>query len=133
MTTTYYESAQAIVTWDELLQVSVLTWKSFAKGDQYRIPMVKVMEQMMEHSGMKILFDTRHISAISPDDQQWGAEEWLPRLAGSGVKFVSTITPEKMVAGSSLNRAVAVLGDLPYTLVTSKSLDEAKEWLAKEQ
>ncbi|WP_340399407.1 hypothetical protein [Paenibacillus sp. FSL H8-0079] len=125
----FYDSSQATVTWNEENKVVVLQWKSFAKGEQYRIPLNKVLELAVQKRTNKALYDSRHLAVISPDDQEWVAQEWYLRSMEAGITYSALIVPHKAIAKSSANRMLSGM-DISNPTQEFHDIDEAFHWLA---
>lgn len=125
----FYDSSQATVTWNEENKVVVLQWKSFAKGEQYRIPLNKVLELAVQKRTNKALYDSRHLAVISPDDQEWVAQEWYLRSMEAGITYSALIVPHKAIAKSSANRMLSGM-DISNPTQEFHDIDEAFRWLA---
>ncbi|MCF7758552.1 hypothetical protein KQ941_29435 [Paenibacillus xylanexedens] len=125
----FYDSTQATVSWNEDNKVVVLQWKSFARGEQYRTPLNKLLELAVQKRSNKALYDSRHLAVISPDDQEWVAQEWYPRSLEAGLKYSALLVPHKAIAKSSANRMLSGM-DISNPSQEFHDLDEAFQWLA---
>ncbi|NMI03364.1 hypothetical protein HF638_05220 [Paenibacillus sp. SZ31] len=127
----YYESPEALVSWNQELKAVIIEWKGFATRDQYQVPLNKSLELLIAKKATKSIANTLKFSAISPADQQWFSEVWFPRAEEAGLKYLALITPEKAVARSILNRLDSVLVGNHVT-ETFDSLEKAEQWLASQ-
>ncbi|MBT2283359.1 hypothetical protein J7E78_07395 [Paenibacillus polymyxa] len=125
----FYDSPQATVSWNEDNKVVVLQWKSFARGEQYRTPLNKLLELAEQKRSNKALYDSRHLAVISPDDQEWVTQEWYPRSLEAGLKYSALLVPHKAIAKSSANRMLSGM-DISNPSQEFHDLDEAFQWLA---
>lgn len=125
----FYDSPQATVTWNEEKKVVILQWKSFAKGEQYRTPLNKLLELSVQKRSNKALYDSRYLAVISSDDQEWVAQEWYPRSIEAGIKYSALLVPHKAVAKSSANRMLSGM-DISNPSQEFQDIDEALHWLA---
>jgi hypothetical protein len=127
----YYESPQAKVSWNEELKAAVLEWKCFAQGEQYRTPCQKASELLKEKKAVKMLLDNRKMSVIHSDDQAWVAQVIHPQNIAAGMKYVASVTPEKVIAKASIKRAVGeVLKNGEFFSESFDSVEEANQWLS---
>ncbi|WP_336764572.1 hypothetical protein [Paenibacillus sp. USHLN196] len=125
----FYDSPQATVTSNEENKVVILQWKSFAQGEQYRTPLNKLLELAVQKRSNKALYDSRHLAVISPDDQEWVAQEWYPRSLEAGLKYSALLVPHKAIAKSSANRMLSGM-DISNPSQEFHDIDEAFHWLA---
>ncbi|MFC5469111.1 hypothetical protein ACFPPD_10300 [Cohnella suwonensis] len=125
----FYDSPQATVSWNETVKAVVIEWKGFALGEQYRTPLNKLLELAVQKQSNKVLYDTRKLSAISPDDQNWVAQDWYARSLEAGLKYSAAVIPIKVIAKSSLNRMVSGL-EVSNPSEEFDDIDEAIQWLS---
>ncbi|KJD45834.1 hypothetical protein [Paenibacillus terrae] len=126
----YYESPEALVSWNQEIKTVVIEWKGFATRDEYQIPLNKSLELLIANKATKSIANTLKFSAISPADQQWFSEVWFPKAEEAGLKYMALITPEKAVARSILKRLDSELVG-SYVTENFDSLEEAVRWLAQ--
>ncbi|WP_340400642.1 hypothetical protein [Paenibacillus sp. FSL H8-0079] len=126
----YFESPQAKVTLNEEIKAVVMELKGFVQGEQYRTPLEKVLELLEQKKYNKILFDNINSSAIPPVDQNWVSQDWFPRAIQNGLKYSASVTPEKPVAKSNMNRILSNM-DIHPTIKQFNSFEEAMEWLSE--
>lgn len=125
----YYDSPQATVSWNEMVKAVVLEWKGFAKGEQYRTPLNKLLELVVQKQSNKVLYNALKLSAISPDDQNWVTQDWYARSIEAGLKYSAAVTPIKVIAKSSLNRMISGL-EISNASEEFDNIDEAIQWLS---
>lgn len=94
----FYASPQAPVSWNEVVKAVVIELKGFAQGEQYRTPLNKLLELAVQKQSYKVLYDARKLSAISPDDQNWVAQDWYARSLDAGLKYSAAVIPVKVIA-----------------------------------
>ncbi|MBW5448230.1 hypothetical protein GE107_19465 [Cohnella sp. CFH 77786] len=107
----------------------MIEWKGFAQGVQYRTPLNKLLELAVQKQSNKVLYDTRKLSAISLDDQNWVTQDWFARSIEAGIKYSAAVIPIKVIAKSSLNRMVSGL-EVSNPSEDFDNIDEAIQWLS---
>ncbi|OWP62507.1 hypothetical protein CDA63_14020 [Hymenobacter amundsenii] len=114
----------------------IVQWHSFANRQQFQSLMDRGLALYIEESHrtrpLGWLADTRLVSAITPDDQQWLRTDWNPRAHAAGIRHVSFVSPESVfgqlsVQGYTTNTEAADA----YAIEVShhRTLPEAKRWL----
>ncbi|MFC4807775.1 hypothetical protein [Paenibacillus sp. GCM10023250] len=94
---TYYETDKAHIYWEEDIETVVIRWHAFAKGEEFREPLDKMIELAVMKNAKKALFDSSHILVVA-EDTKWLAEEWLPRLLNAGIHYTATVNPKRSAA-----------------------------------
>lgn len=125
----FFDSPQATVSWNEAVKAVVIEWKGFAQGEQYRTPLNKLLELAVQKQSNKVLYDTRRLSATSPNDQNWVAQDWYARSIEAGLKYSAAVIPIKVIAKSSLNRMLSGL-EISNPSKEFDDIDEAIQWLS---
>ncbi|WP_138754845.1 hypothetical protein [Paenibacillus sinopodophylli] len=124
----YYESPEALVSWNEEIKTVVLEWKRFATRDKYQVPLNKSLELLIAKKSSKAIANTLKFSAITGADQQWFSDVWFPKAEEAGLKYLALITPEKAVARSILKKLDSTLTG-SYATKSFDSLEESVDWL----
>lgn len=125
----YYESPQAKISWNEAVKAVIFEWKGFAQGEQYRTPINKILELVVQKQSKKVLYDCRKMSVVSQDDQSWLLQDWYNRSIEAGLKYSAIVLPEKVIAKSSVNRIVSAV-DSSNPSEEFTDMDEAIQWLS---
>lgn len=127
----YYDSSYAKVSWNEEVKAVVVEWITFAQGEQFRTPLEKALELMVQKKAHKYLGDTRKSGAWHKDDQEWLARDFRPRHVAAGLKFLATITPDKVVAQSSLRRVISSVEASGAVMERFDDIEDAIQWLSE--
>ncbi|SEU06160.1 hypothetical protein [Hymenobacter actinosclerus] len=113
-------------------------WHTFANRQQFRSLMDRGLDLYIQESHrtqpLGWLADTRQISAITPDDQNWLRTDWNPRAYAAGIRHVSFVAPESVfgqmaVQGYTANTQSA--DAYAIEVVHHQTLPEAKQWLRR--
>ncbi|MFC5650521.1 hypothetical protein ACFPYJ_15600 [Paenibacillus solisilvae] len=97
----YYSSNKAHIFWDEVVESVVISWNSFANGNEFREPLDKMIELAVIKKAKKALFDSSHILVLA-EDTKWLSEQWLPRLLNAGIKYTATVNPTRSDTNSGI-------------------------------
>ncbi len=114
----------------------IVQWHGFANRQQFRSLMDRGLAlYIIEASRTRPLgwlADTRLISAITPDDQQWLNTDWNPRAYAAGIRHVSFVLAESVFGQMSVQSYTAnTEAAAAYVIEPShhRTLPEAKRWL----
>lgn len=114
----------------------ITQWHSFANRQQFQSMMNEALEQykarVQQTRPLGWLADTRHMSALTPDDQQWLNTDWNLRAYAAGIRHISIVQAENVFGKIAAdNYSARTLGTATYSLEpsTHATLAEAKRWL----
>ena len=71
--------------------VVLLSWKKFARINDYRRPTLFALNLLKEHSRSNFVIDARNGFEDDPEDVEWGFSELLPNIAKTDCKCVAFI------------------------------------------
>jgi hypothetical protein len=83
----------ALVTWNSDLRAAYLESQGWADAGESHAALDAVIRALRAHRGSRCLVDNRK-KAIRAADQEWIAENWLPRAAGAGLRLTAIVEPE---------------------------------------
>jgi hypothetical protein len=83
----------ALVTWNPDLRAACLESQGWADASESHAALDAVIRALRAHRGSRCLVDNRK-KAIKPADQEWIAENWLPRALGAGLRLTAIVEPE---------------------------------------
>ena len=86
-------AAHCAVDYDPDSAMVTMRWSGYAAGADFRAANDRVLAEITERRAGRLLGDIEHLGAIDGRDQAWLAQEWLPRAAGAGLRFVALVTP----------------------------------------
>lgn len=120
------------IQWDDDVGALVHKWDKYAAGDAFRQGCEALLDVVENRNASKLLIDSREISAVNDDDQQWMFEDWVPRTAEAGIEHTATVYQQSTIAEMNMKRiaeTVEEFDDLGESHMTS-DVTEAREWLA---
>ncbi len=124
----YYRNAH--IFWDEVIESVVIRWNSFAKGDEFREPLDRLIELAVIKKAKKALFDNSHI-LVMKDDMKWLSEEWLPRLKNAGIQYTATVNPAHSERNHGLNKEIAEESTTKLQHHEFEGVQKAIVWLSE--
>ena len=97
MNSTYeFDSEFSNVRYIESDRVVFLTWKKFARIEDYRKPTLFALDLLRQHPHSNFVVDARNGFEDDAEDVEWGFTELLPNMAKTDCKCVVFIM-EKVV------------------------------------
>jgi hypothetical protein len=113
---------------DQSIPAVVVVWKQYTTSAQIRFIHEYLLLVIKKHLLRKILGDDTELVTIHEEDQNWIANDWMPRAISAGI-----------IAGAS-KRPLAYFGDLAVkdlresappsiTIRAFDHLENAREWL----
>jgi hypothetical protein len=124
-----FESPNLSVGWDETLQSVIMEWTGFVYGGNFKKMVGQGLDLLIEKKGCKWLANLSKMEVIAQEDQRWLDEEWFPRAAQAGVKYIAMVRPEKVISQISVRRVIGKVGGLEIETAYFDSPEKAKEWL----
>ncbi len=101
-------------------------------GQPFRDALNAGTETLAKHGASKWLSDDRKNGPLSPEDVEWGFNDWNKRTIDLGWKYWAMVVPETAIAAGSLIPTIHALADLGLRVRVFGDLDEATEWLKKQ-
>lgn len=78
---------------DQELGVLIMSWRGYGSSEGFRRANERVLAALAAAGAERILGEIEGLSRISPADQQWLSEDWIPRAVRAGLKRVALVTP----------------------------------------
>lgn len=101
----------------------------FFYGKPWRDAFNKGAEAFLKYGAYKYLSDDRQIATLTKEDQEWGENDWSPRLVKAGWRYWAIVMPEKVIGQVTLKKAAANQSASGVTTRIFSSPEEAKQWL----
>jgi hypothetical protein len=101
-------------------------------GQPFRDALNAGTETLAKHGASKWLSDDRKNGPLSPEDIEWGFNDWNKRTIDLGWKYWAMVVPETSIAAGSLIPTIQALADLGLRVRVFSDLEEAMEWLKKQ-
>lgn len=124
------------VLFDSAVPCITTQWHSFANRQQFQQMMDEALEcyliKSRQNRPLGWLADTRRMSALTSDDQQWLNTDWNPRAYAAGIRHVCIVQPENVFGQiATTNYSTKTLASTAYQIqpVTQPTVVAAKRWL----
>lgn len=87
------EDNDCVVGFDASARAVVMHWRGYGSSEGFRRANERVLAALAAAGAERILGEIEGLSRISPADQQWLSEDWIPRAVRAGLKRVALVTP----------------------------------------
>lgn len=125
-----YVSEFSKVSYLPELNVALVEWKKFCRGNDYRDPLLHAIEIMKAHENCHYVADTRTGFENEDDDTRWVFDEFIPRAAAAGCRYIFFIIhPDNSLKQELEGQSVEL--KKVFNVVACFSLDEVREILGR--
>ena len=83
-----FDSEFCNVRYMERDNVVLLSWKKFARIDDYRKPALFALDLLRQYPNSSLVVDARHGFEDDKEDVEWGFSELLPAMAETTCKYI---------------------------------------------
>ncbi len=118
------------IIWNESIQAVEMSWKAFAKGEDFRNALIEGLSLLASKKSKNWLADLRHLGVVTRKDQEWADDVWLINAVKSGVRKIAIIMPESAISEMSVTDVVSNLENSQIETSFFDSLEEARTWLS---
>lgn len=129
MTVIYFDNRSIIVRFDESIQAVCLEWKCYAEGEEYRAGFNVGIDLLQRKRASRWLGDCRLLGPVTLADQQWTNQDWHPRAAAAGMRWVALVSPKAAVARLSLKYIVTKVNNTELVFNNFDDVESARAWL----
>ncbi len=123
-----FQSEFCDVTYLPNINVVYVTWKKFCRGKDYQEPLLYAIEIMKSHENCHYVADTRNGFENEEADTLWVFNEFIPRAASTGCKYIFFIIRPDNNLKEELEGQSVELKKI-FQVVACFNLEEVKEIL----
>jgi SpoIIAA-like len=124
----YLDTPYVSVSWAR--HCVMVEWKAWAGSADFRAAQLMSIRACEENRSSQLLVDARNMKVVLVDDERWWAEEMLPLLAMTGVRWVAVVKPTNRLAGAIVSDVGRTRRNLVAETRHFETLDEARQWLS---
>ena len=117
------------IHWDEGNDCVWMEWKQFVKGKEFREGLDEGLGLLKEKGATRWLADTRKLSVLDMEDQDWTIVHWFPRAIRAGLERMAIVRPTKAVAMMSVNDVMRKADLRGLAVAYFDSLEDARAWI----
>ena len=124
-----YEDDILKLFWDTTARYHIAEWNGAVKGEKLRTSAYACVNASRTRPSQCWLADMTRVGMSDAADQQWVVDDFYPRLARNGVRFVAFVVPEKTLLGIHVRRMSKAFekGSLEFQYQATRA--EAAAWL----
>jgi hypothetical protein len=115
------------VRFDPEVPCMTVVWKRPASSAQLRFVGERLLELIRAHKVAKVLGDDTALPLIEADDQDWIADDWIPRAAAAGLKVAANKSPDAYFGRLAVERIKERQRLL--TIRSFEQFEQARRWL----
>ncbi len=127
---TYFQTPYLLLQYNDQEKYTAASWQHFPLSDEFRTGMDQIIRVMEEKKIGKVLTDTRKMGAISPDDQDWSINDWLPRAFAAGYRRIAIVISEDIFNQMSVEDIMSRVEGVDFVTKYFPSLEAGRQWLA---
>ena len=117
---TYLDAPYLSIRWRAIPQILYAEWKGFATSEEFRAALLIGLRAIREHHVRAYVSDARKAKVVTPEDQKWVAEVWLPRAVTAGLQRMAMVTPETGLGKSIVE---AIVKDIDQHGISMRKFD----------
>lgn len=125
----YFDKPWMTIHFDEGLQAVHLEWKRYAEGEEFRSGFDNGLELLKQKKVSRWLGDCRLLGPMTQADQQWINQDWHPRAAAAGMRWVAIVLPKASVARLGLTYIRSRMNQADLVMCNFADLESARAWL----
>lgn len=118
------------IYFDEAHQIVVMEWNGYATTEQFREGTELMLNLLIRHRCTKVLADTRRMTLISMDDQQWLERTFLPRAIQFGFEKIAILLPTSYFNKVAIANISSKIDRKKLNMHFFEAADDAFAWLA---
>ena len=120
------------VGFDEATRAVIVEWFMTPDSHEFKTVLNHGLELARQHGATKWIGDTRELGMIDPNDQDWANQDWFPRAIHSGIKDMGVVISDDVLSKMTVEDIMNEVKDLGFTSRYFSTLEEAKDWIAKQ-
>ncbi|HSI91323.1 MAG TPA: hypothetical protein VK927_09420 [Adhaeribacter sp.] len=126
----YFQKPFLTIYSHEPHRLGYVQWKRFENSYEYRSGLEAVLALAHDKQVQNWIFDLKNMSAVRMSDQQWTANEYLPRFFRTNFQKIALIGGEDFFSRTYIHRMREFMPPLPDLQVNYvPDFDAAMDWI----
>lgn len=125
----YFDKPWMSIRFDGSLQAIHMEWKRYAEGEEFRSGFNVGLELLKQTRVSRWLGDCRLLGPMTQADQQWINQDWHPRAAAAGMRWVALVLPKAAVARLGLTYIIKRVEQSELAINNFTDIESARAWL----
>ena len=117
---TFLDEPYLSIRWRAIPQILYAEWKGFATSAEFRSALLVGLRAIRERHVRGYVSDARKAKLVTPEDQAWVREVWLPGAVAAGLQRMAMVTAE-----AGLGKAIVeqVVNDIDQHGISMRKFD----------
>lgn len=124
----YLDEPYLTIRWRPVPKILYAEWKGFATSAQFRAALLTGVRAIQEKHVTAYVSDARQAKIVTPADEQWAREVWLPQVMAAGLKRMAIVTAPTGLAKAAYDDAVTDMDSQAFAMRTFDSIPAATVW-----
>jgi hypothetical protein len=125
--TLLYQQSNVEIHWDQTNQWLCVGWHGFQSSSDIRRDCEQVLRMMVSKNCDSVLNDNTDADASWTGELDWLANDWFPRMRGSGLRHLAWVHSPARVSEVSITPAIGAAG--PGVAKVFSDTADAAQWL----
>lgn len=125
---TYLDKPYLSIRWRAIPQILYAEWKGFATSDEFRSALLIGLRAIRERHVLGYVSDARKAKVVTPEDQVWVREVWLPGAVAAGLKRMAMVTADAGLGKAIVEQVVKEIDQHGIAMRKFNSVAAATMW-----
>lgn len=125
---TYLDEPYLSIRWRATPKILYAEWKGFATSAEFRAALLTGVRAIRSRQVVGYVSDARKAKIVTPDDEQWAREVWLPQAVAAGLKRMAIVTAAAGLVKSAYDDAATEMNSHGLLMRTFHSVETATVW-----
>ena len=126
------ETNFALVTYNPVVKMGKIEWKSKATSEEYQSAFIALMEYSDKQPVLYFLSDITKQSVVSPENRKWFENIMVPMAIGKGLKKAATVFDGNVFKKYYVNMIIQATNKMGLPLKIFNSEEDAIKWFLKD-
>lgn len=124
----FLDEAYLSIRWRSVPKILYAEWKGYATSAEFRAALLTGVRAMKERHVVAYVSDARRAKVVTPEDEQWGREVWLPMAVAAGLKRMAIVVAPSGLAKQEYESAATQMDAHGLSMRTFDSVAAATVW-----
>lgn len=92
-----FDSNSFNLRYDEQTNSCILVWKQFGGRDEFRTPLMHLIEMIKKHDSSDLIIDGRKCIGVSDDEWKWARKVFVNKLSETSLKHIYFVVSEEEI------------------------------------
>jgi hypothetical protein len=125
---TYLDEPYLSIRWRAIPQILYAEWKGFATSAEFRAALQVGLHAIRERHIRGYVSDARKAKVVTPEDQIWVRDVWLPGAVAAGLQRMAMVTAEAGLGKVIVEQVVKAVDQHGISMRKFDSVAAATTW-----